>query len=499
MRKDTVAIIGAGLGGISAAIYLRKFGFNVDVYEQSNFAGGKASRVEFDGFSFDSGPTLFTMPFVLKDLFDISNEDFLEFIELIKPDIICKYFFPDGTIINAYSQQKKFAEEIQNKTCDKACSVMKYFDYCKTIYDKTADLFLQKSFTEISTFLNIKALKTLFSINKIDTGRTMHNANQSFFKDEKTVQLFDRYATYNGSNPFLAPATLNIIQHVEYGIGGFIPRGGIRKISSELVKLAEKKGVNFFFNSSVQKILIEKNNVNGIQIEYNQNLHEKKYNVVISNADVNFTYQRLLAGIKLKQAERYIKHEPSTSALVFYWGIEGNYKNLETHNILFSDDYKSEFDDLFKKKICPIDPTIYIYISSKFNNDDAPSGYENWYVMINAPYIIGQNWESEIQKSRERIIKKINRIFGIEIEKKIVGERILSPEMIEKNTSSYKGSLYGISSNSKFSAFLRQQNRSKEVKGLYFCGGSAHPGGGIPLVLLSGKITAELINKYEKR
>ena len=385
MNNKSVAIIGAGLGGISAAIYLSKFGFQVDVFEQSNSAGGKASTIEFDGFRFDSGPTLLTMPFVLENLFDICGEDLSKHLELVKLDAICKYFYSDGTVLQAFSNIENFAEEIQSKTTDNAITVKKYLDYCKTIYDLTADLFLQKSFTEPSTFLNFKALKTLLSINKLDTNRTMHNANSNFFYDKKTIQLFDRYATYNGSNPFQAPATLNIIQHVEYGIGGYIPRGGIRKIPQTLFELAVKSGANFYFNSCVEKILVDKKKITGIQINQNSESISKKYSVVISNADVNFTYQKLLPNVKIKQAKKYLKHEPSTSALVFYWGIDGIHEQLSIHNIIFSDNYKSEFDDLFIKKICPADPTIYIYISSKLNDEDAPHGSENWYVMINAP------------------------------------------------------------------------------------------------------------------
>jgi phytoene dehydrogenase-like protein len=177
--------------------------------------------------------------------------------------------------------------------------------------------------------------------------------------------------------------------------------------------------------------------------------------------------------------------------------VEGIHPDLEIHNILFSQDYKEEFNDIFQRKSTPDDPTIYIYISGKFNPDDAPGNFENWFVMINAPYNNGQYWEKEIDKTRKSIIKKINEMLGIDISAKIVFEKIMSPPDFESRTNSTKGSIYGISSNSKFSAFFRHQNRSGKYKGLYFTGGSVHPGGGIPLVLLSGKITDSLIAQYE--
>lgn len=486
-----IGVIGGGLGGLTAAIRLAKLGFNVDLFEQNETVGGKANSISIDGFRFDTGPSLLTMPFVLNELFDFVDEDINDYIQLQSLDILCKYFYSDGLTVNAYSDRGKLINEFSSKFGESETSFEKYFEYSKQIYDLTAELFLFKSFSEISTFCNLSALKTLLQINKLDTFRTMHVANESFFSNKKAIQLFDRYATYNGSNPYFAPATLNIIQHVEYNLGAFIAKKGIYSISLALESIAKKVGVNIYKSSKVEQIFHEKKRVDGLVINGNV----KKYHAIISNSDVNNTYKNLLGDNSSKSAIKYYKLQPSSSAIVFYWGVKGNYDNLEIHNILFSDDYKNEFDEIFTKQSVPIDPTIYIYVSSKFNTDDAPPNSENWFVMINAPFNSGQEWNFEIEKLREIIIRKIERQLGIALRENIVSESILNPLQIETKTSSMYGSLYGISSNNKYAAFLRQRNRSKEYKGLYFCGGSAHPGGGIPLVLLSGKITAELVEK----
>lgn len=225
--------------------------------------------------------------------------------------------------------------------------------------------------------------------------------------------------------------------------------------------------------------------------------HDQTYNfdAVISNADVNTTYLKLLNDSESFESKRYQKLEPSLSGLVFYWAIDDLHSQLEVHNIIFSKNYKKEFDDIFSKRVIPEDPTIYIYISSKYNQDDSPAGKENWFVMVNAPYIKEQNWDEEIKSARKRIIDRINSVLRINIENKILGERILTPLDIQNNTGSFRGSIYGISSNNRNAAFLRQPNKSRSYKNLYFCGGSAHPGGGIPLVILSGKIVSDLIQK----
>ncbi len=494
MASKKIGIVGAGLGGMSAAIRLAYDGHDVTIFEKNKSAGGKAGNLEFEGFRFDTGPSLLTMPFILEELFESVDENIDDYLSLHKLEILCKYFYPDGTILNAYSDTDKLANEIEKATSDSSRRVKEYLEYSKRIYDLTAELFLYKSFHEIGTFLNSSALATLFNLKDIDPFRTMHRANSSFFDDEKTIQLFDRYATYNGSNPFKAPATLNIIQHVEYNLGAFVPKGGIYSISTALQKLALKKGVKFEFNSVVESIIYESKKIKGIEVNGKQH----KFDIVISNSDVNFTYETLLNDSNSKKAKKYKSLEPSTSALVFYWGVDGMVETLETHNIIFSGNYKKEFNDLFENKKCPDDPTIYIYISSKIHSSDAPQGKENWYVMINAPYNKGQDWEAEIKRSRKIIIDKIETLLKFSLSKNIINERILSPLDIEQKTMSYRGSLYGISSNDRYAAFMRQQNRSKDYRGLYFCGGSAHPGGGIPLVILSGKITADLISKYEK-
>ncbi|MBP9582134.1 MAG: phytoene desaturase [Ignavibacterium sp.] len=490
-----ISIVGAGLGGLSAAISLANKGFEVDLYEQNSKVGGKAGEINESGFRFDSGPSLLTMPFVIKELFDECDEDINDYIKLTKLDIICKYFYTDKTIINAYSDVKKFGEELEQKTIDNSDSLNKYLEYCKTIYELTGDLFLTKDPSSISTYLNSKALKTFFNIHKIDPFRTINEANSSFFKDKRLVQLFNRYATYNGSNPYLAPATLNIIPHVEYNQGSFIPNGGIYSISKALRKLAEKKGVNIFLNQKVEEIVLNDNEAKGIKV----NNVIRYYDKIISNADVNYTFKILIKNFNSKEASRFTKKDPSFSGLVFYWGINKEFRELETHNILFAKNYKREFDDLFINKTIHSDPTIYIYISSKLNNEDAPKGKENWFVMVNAPHIQNQNWEDEIKNARTNIINKINSFLNTNIEKFIEFEKVMSPVDIQNKTGSYRGSIYGISSNDKFAAFMRQSNKSKTVKNLYFCGGSAHPGGGIPLVILSGKIVSDIIKKeYHK-
>jgi phytoene dehydrogenase-like protein len=238
------------------------------------------------------------------------------------------------------------------------------------------------------------------------------------------------------------------------------------------------------FNSTVDKIVLDEaqKRVEGIMI--NGNFFEA--NLIFSNMDVYFTYNRLLP--KVKYPKKTLSQERSSSAIIFYWGIKKEFPELDLHNIFFTNKYKDEFDAIFNAKTMYNDPTVYINISSKIAKKDAPENAENWFVMVNAPANEAQDWDNLINETRKNVISKINAVLKTNIEKLIETEEILDPRTIESKTLSYKGSLYGTSSNSKFAAFLRHPNFKKNIKGLYFVGGSVHPGGGIPLCLLSAKI-----------
>lgn len=491
--KKNVAVIGGGIGGLSAAIRLANKGYKVDLYEKNKTLGGKANVINAEGFRFDTGPSLVTMPFVIEELFESCGEKMQDYLLFKELDLLCRYFYPDGTVLNAYHDKEKFFDEIESKTKDKRETLVKFYNYCSDIYKYTSDTFLFNDNISLKYLFTKSSILALLNLHKIDLLRTMNGAVSSFFKDEKLIQLFNRYATYNGSNPYKIPATFNIITHVENSIGGGYLQGGMYELIKALQKLAVKKGVSVFLNSDVKRITLENKKVKSINV----NNIEYDYDIIVSNSDVLNTYENLLQDTSLPVAKKYKKLEPSTSAVVFYWGVKKITDKPDIHNIIFASDYKKEFEYLFDKKICSDDLTIYIYISSKLSKGDAREGHENWFVMVNAPCVDGQNWDEEIKKIKSNIIRSINKTFEIDLEKNIVFERIMTPKDMKEKTSSTKGSIYGISSNDKMAAFFRQINKSKEIKGLYFCGGSAHPGGGIPLVILSGKKAADLISKYE--
>ncbi|WP_374166703.1 1-hydroxycarotenoid 3,4-desaturase CrtD [Arcticibacter sp. MXS-1] len=478
-------VIGAGIGGIAASVRLAVKGYAVDVFESNAYPGGKLSEFGNQGFRFDAGPSLFTMPQYVDELFELAGKDPRDYFNYQKLDMICRYFYEDGTRISAWADPLAFANEIASRTTDSAESVRRFMQKSEEIYRITHHVFLERSLHKLNTYLRADTLRSVLEFPKIDPFRTMNGAVEDFFSDSKTRRFFNRYATYNGSDPYRAPATLNVIPHLEQHYGAWFPEGGMFAITRSLVQLAEEMGVRFHYNTPVKQVLLGGNQVKGVQTEEGDFFAE----VVVSNMDVWFVYQKLLKGIP--PPKRTLRQERSSSALIFYWGIGRTFDELDLHNIFFSEDYREEFRYIWDQQSICADPTVYVNISSKYEKSDAPEGCENWFVMINVPANKGQDWDRLIQEAREHIIQKLSRNLGTDIGALIRTENILDPRSIESLTSSYQGALYGTSSNSRFAAFLRHPNFSGAVKGLFFTGGSVHPGGGIPLALLSARIAVE--------
>jgi phytoene desaturase len=490
-KKKNVAVIGSGVAGLAAAIRLAAKGYAVDVYEANNYLGGKLSEITLGNYRFDAGPSLFTLPALVDELFTLCGKNPREHFNYTRLDEFTRYFYDDGTQITAYKEPADFAREIENKTGEPAKNVTRFLSRSKELYDITAHIFLFASLHRLKTYLNRKSIATFFKLHKIDALRSMHRANKSHFKDERIITLFNRFATYNGSNPFQAPATLNIIPHLEHNIGAFFPLKGMHDITLSLFGLAKTMGVTFHFNARVEKIVTENKKATGVIV----NGKTVSADMVVCNMDIVHAYRKLLP--QLKEPKKITNQEKSSSAIIFYWGIKKQFPQLHLHNIFFSNHYEAEFKAIFTDKTIYHDPTVYINITSKLKPDDAPDGCENWFVMINVPHHSGHDWDALIAQSRKNILKKISARLNENIEALIEAEDVLHPTLIESKTSSHLGALYGSNSNNMFSAFLRHANYSGQVKGLYFCGGSVHPGGGIPLSLLSAKIVSGLINERE--
>ena len=492
-HKRSAIIIGSGVAGMAVAIRLAVQGFEVAVYERNAKPGGKLSMFEKDGFRFDAGPSLFTQPGHLEELFADAGEPIGEYFQYQPVDITCKYFFENGKSIDAFADNNLFASELQEKTNEPAANLQKYLSASQNLYDNVGSVFLNYSLHKKSTWFNKRIFKALGAVKLPYLFSNFNRYNSRQFETPEARQIFNRFATYNGSNPYKAPAMLSLIPHLELNRGVYYPGGGMISITNALYKLALKKGVSFHFNTAVNRIIHTEGVAKGIVVN-EENIHA---DIIVSNADMYFTWKQLVS--RLDRAQKIVRQERSSSALIFYWGINKQFNELDLHNIFFSKNYPEEFRFIFKKKELFSDPTVYVNITGKKEVAHAPAGKENWFVMINVPANTGQDWELLKQQARQYIIDKLNRLLKTDLSVLIESETIMDPVTIEEQTGSFMGSLYGSSSNTRMAAFKRQPNFTSSIKNLYCCGGTVHPGGGIPLCLKSAAITAAIIEKDTKK
>ena len=492
-----VAVIGSGMGALSGAIRLARMGFEVQLFEQNDRLGGKVNELITGDYRFDTGPTLLTMDFVVDELFSFAGFNRSDFLNFVPVEPICRYFFSDGSTIDASADHGKMMTAVENLCNTETVSYERFMAYCEQIYDLTADVFVFTPIHEIGKLMKRGNLSTLLKIRKIDPFRTMHEGVCKFFSDPRLIQLFDRYATYTGSNPYEAPATLNIISYVEHGLGGYYIKGGMYRLVEALKDVAEKLEVDINTSAKVEKILWEFGKVNGVQV----NGEEITTDYVLCGSDVVIAYNSLIDGQE-RCRQKLNRLEPSLSGMVFLWGVKNTHPELAQHNIIFSEDYEREFKQIFGELRAPDDPTVYISISSKNDPEHAPPNSENWFVLLNMPYMAAgdhaEDWDAEVERMRQAVFAKLGKV-GIDISGDIETEKVYTPEDLLALYATNRGSIYGISSNNKTMAFKRHANRSRDIEGLYFAGGSVHPGGGIALTILSGKMSAELIAEHSEK
>ncbi len=479
----TCAVIGSGIAGLAAAIRISAKGYKVDVYESNSTPGGKISEKHIDGYRFDMGPSVFMLPGLIDELFTLCGKNPKDYFSYKPVKDPFRYFFEDGSIINACSDLNEFAAELELKTGTPPVVFNKYLKDIAVKYDITSGVFIENSLHVLRNYFTKKFISGIFNFNKIDTFKSMDELNRRFFKDKRVIQIFNNYATYIGSDPLTTPATLNVIQHLELNTGVFLPDKGMYDIVNSLTKLAKEIGVTFHLNTPVEEIGVTEGSISGVTLRDGTAV---PYDSVVSNMDVYFTYRRLLRS--QPAPERILAQPKSTSLLCFYWGINREYPELNLHNLFFAANDNEEYETIFQKGVISSDPSIYLFISSKYVPADAPPGSENWFLLVTAPNDNGQDWDTIRLDTRKKIIEKINRMLRTDIEQHIVCEEFLTPKIILNKYASAFGAVYGNSSNNRFSAFQRHPNFSRKIKGLYFVGGSVHPGAGIPLCLNSAKI-----------
>jgi phytoene desaturase len=495
-----IVIIGAGIGGLSAAIRLAAAGQHVAIYEQGSYVGGKMNEVRAEGFRWDTGPSVVTMRHVLEDLFRSAGRRLDDYLTLRPIEPLTRYFYADGVVLDATRDLSRMADQIAALDERDVEGYLGYLAYAARLHRITGQVFIYDEPPTPASVLRVPIWDALH----VDAWRTMDQAIRSFVHSPHLRQLLGRFATYVGASPFRAPATLNVIAHVELNGGVWYPEGGIYAIARAMERLARELGVQIHTACPVAQIVVRDGAAVGVRLgddarplpQAAQDVRAvQPASAVIANVDVATVYERLLPreAADPRRVRALTGQATSCSGFILLLGVEGAHPQLAHHNIFFSRDYRREFDDIFRRGAPPEDPTIYVAITSKHDPQDAPPGCENWFVLVNAPPISPAfDWGANAAAYRDHVLARL-AAFGIDVRRQVRVERMLTPPDLERLTGARRGALYGASSNNPLMAFQRPHNRAADIKRLYFAGGTTHPGGGVPMVTLSGGVAARLL------
>lgn len=496
--SDKVGVIGGGLGGLAAACTLAARGYRVILFEANDWLGGKAAVLEVGGYRFDMGPTILTVPRVLRRIFDEAGRSLASELDMVRLDPQWRCFFSDGSVLDLVEDVDRMASELDRFSPDSGASngYRDFLSLSEKLHGISERFFFWKSVEDLKDTMDVKAslnADTLRDVMAIRMGQTMAGTIRRRIPDPRVAQMVDHFAQYVGSSPYNSPAVLCSIAHMQVDGGVWYPIGGTRAVPVALARLAGELGVELRTGCGVRRLLVENDRVAGVETDAGERV---ALAAVVSNMDSIRTYRELVGG---PRGERFIRRhdpEPACSGVVLYLGLDRCYDHLLHHDFVFSRDPEEEFHWIYDKGEPAPDPTCYLAAPARTEPSVAPEGGEALYVLVHTPYLRPHHdWDRMLPGYRRTILDKLKSTAGMEdIEDRIVVERVLTPRDIHERYRVLNGAIYGLASHGRFLGAFKPGNRSREVQGLYLAGGAAHPGPGMPMVLMSGWIAADALD-----
>jgi phytoene desaturase len=492
-NKPTALIIGAGIGGIAAAARLAKNGYDVTVLEKNDTPGGRCNQIVRDGHRFDIGPTLFLMPEIWEETFAALGERMSDHLDLKRIDPTYKVRFDDGLQLELTSDIGKMQTQLEKVEKTAFTGFLNYIAEGSKHYKISVEKFVGRNFFNIFEFFSLANLPLLFKMKAL----VKHYDNVGrFFKDPRLKAAFTFQNMYLGLSPYDAPATFSLLQYTELAEGVWYPMGGMYAGIQAFVKIAEKLGVKFVYGASVKKINVGKSRVEGVETADGR---QWTADIFIGNADLPYIYNSLLPDVN--EAKKLENKKYTCSTIMFYWGVDKEYPQIAHHNVFLGGDYKASFDQIFVDHTLPDVPSFYVHAPARTDKSAAPNGQDTLYVLVPVSHLeprTKQDWDALVKRARETVFARLEKEMGItDLKAHIKFEIVYQPEVWKNRFNLEKGSAFGLSHNFAQVGYLRPHNRHKKYSNLYFAGASTHPGTGLPIVLLSAKLTTERILKEQ--
>ncbi len=501
-----VGIVGSGLAGLSAACTLAARGHQVSVFEKNPWLGGKAAQLKEKGFRFDMGPTILIQPSVLRKVFEEAGKKMEDYIPMVRLDPQWRCFFEDGQQIDLRDNAREMAASLEKIWPKMGAGYLKFLEQSEQLHSISDRFFFWRSIGSMRDTMDVKGafdLKVLRDVMRMRLGKSVAEVIRENIPDPNTAQMLDHFVQYVGSSPDSSPAILCAIGHMQMEEGIWYPMGGTRSVPEGLVKLGTELGVQFHTDTDIAQITTNIPNtgghgkVTGLVTTRGQ---QYKFDAVVSNSDAVRTHTELVGGPVGREFMHKRSYEAACSGVVLYLGLNKRYDHLAHHDFVFSRDPHEEFHAIYDLGIPAPDPTCYLAATSQSDPSSAPEGGEALYVLVHAPYLRpGQDWNKMFPAYRQVILDKLKRTAGLtDIEDRIVFEHHLTPQDIHDRYRVLDGAIYGISSHGMLNGAFKPANRSKDLPGLYLAGGAAHPGPGMPMVMMSGWIAADSLDQDSK-
>lgn len=497
--SDPIVVIGGGLGGLASAIVLRARGYPVILFEHNQWLGGKAAELRLDGFRFDMGPTVLTVPSVLARIFEEAGRNAHEVLDLVRLNPQWRCFFEDGSVLDLVEDTGAMSRKIDEYApgTGSGDGYRRLLELSRKLHDISQRFFFWRSVEGLADTMDLKAslnAATMRDVLNLRMGATVAGTIRRHVPDERVAQMLDHFVQYVGSSPFNSPAVLCAIAHMQADGGVWYPRGGTKQIPASLQELARAIGVEIHTGTGVNRIVVENGRAVAVQNDRGERIGA---NAVVSNMDAVRTYRDLIGGDIARRFERRRRYEPACSGIVFYLGLSRRYDHLLHHSFVFSRDAKEEFEAIYRRGEPAPDPTCYLAAPARSEPEVAPPGGEALYVLVHTPYLRRHHdWRRMLPEYRRVIYDKLARTAGMDdLEQRIVCQAVLTPQDIHDRYRVLNGAIYGLASHGRFFGAFKPGNRRDDVRGLYLAGGAAHPGPGMPMVLMSGWIAADTLDR----
>jgi len=494
-----VVVVGGGLGGLATACTLAARGYAVTLCDKNPWVGGKAAVLAEQGFRFDMGPTILTIPGVLKRIYAEAGRELEDHLDLVPLDPQWRSFFDDGSTLDLYADvdRMRTALDAYAPGTGSGAGYARFMELSERLHRISEDYFFWRNVGGLKDMFDPRrglSLSIVKEVMGMRPGRSVAGTVRSFVSDERAAQMLDHFTQYVGSSPDASPAVLCGIAHMQSNEGVWYPRGGTGAVPRALASLAVDLGVEIRTRTPIVRIVVEGGKVRGVETATGEIIPA---GVVVSNSDSVRTHRELVGPPARDKFLKRRKYEPACSGVVLYLGLNKRYEQLIHHNFVFSADPHEEFAAIYGRGEPADDPTCYVCAPAVTEPGVAPPGGEALYVLVHTPYLRPHHdWSKMFAPYRRRIIEKLKQTAGMkDLEEHIVFERALTPQDINDRCHVLNGAIYGLASHGRFLGAFKPSNRSPDIEGLYLAGGSAHPGPGMPMVMMSGWIAADCVDQ----